>query len=132
MKNTTPTPIFDEETMDNELYYQIIQDEKDLEKEQETLIREEELEYKNDYINSMIDELFQLVLIVVNNPLLKYIEDFIFITMNRPLETRRKSISKRKSSLLSKYSMTYNSFIRGFYNSIRNDSFYKEVIGELR
>ena len=58
MKNTTPTPIFDDETMDNELYYQIIQDEKDLEKEQETLIQEEELEYKNDYINSMIDELF--------------------------------------------------------------------------
>lgn len=52
------TPILDEETMDNEMYYQMIQDEKEIIAQEDNLIFEDELDYKKEHINYIMAEMF--------------------------------------------------------------------------
>ena len=52
------TPILDDETMDNEMYYQMIQDEQDIITEEDNLIFQDELDYKKEHINYIMTEMF--------------------------------------------------------------------------
>ena len=52
------TPILDDETMDNEMYYQMIQDEKEIIAQEDNLIFEDELDYKEEHINYIMAEIF--------------------------------------------------------------------------
>ena len=52
------TPILDDETMDNEMYYQMIQDKQDIITEEDNLIFQDELDYKQEYINYIMTEMF--------------------------------------------------------------------------
>ena len=52
------TPILDDETMDNEMYYQMIQDEQDIITEEDNLILQDELDYKKEHINYIMTEMF--------------------------------------------------------------------------
>ena len=52
------TPILDDETMDNEMYYQMIQDDQDIITEEDNLIFQDELDYKKEHINYIMTEMF--------------------------------------------------------------------------
>ena len=52
------TPILDDETMDNEMYYQMIQDEQEIIEQEDNLILEDALDYKEEYINCIMAEMF--------------------------------------------------------------------------
>lgn len=60
MKNTilNPTVILDDETMDNELYFQMISDDNQLEQEENIFLQQIEEEYREEHIQHIMQEMF--------------------------------------------------------------------------